>query len=207
MTGTFNSGTGTVNYNGPGGQSIKGTTYNHLTTSGSGTKVLQAATTVNGNLAITGNSTLLTNQFQISGNAAGTLSMDAGTNLLIGNPANSTIVSFPLNFTSSNILLNSNSTISYQANTSQTISALPVYGHLTTATSGAKILENNITVTGNLIIGTIGSLIGWFLMGFLKVETSNVFIEIAMAVTGAVIFFLLIGILRFRRKKTVEEEE
>ncbi len=80
--------------------------------------------------------------------------MDSGTSLLIGNPANATGVSFPSNFTSSNILLNSNSTVSYQANTSQTISATPVYGHLTTATSGVKTLADNTVVAGNLIIGT-----------------------------------------------------
>jgi len=80
--------------------------------------------------------------------------MDSGTSLLIGNPANATGVSFPSNFTSSNILLNSNSTVSYQANTSQTISATPVYGHLTTATSGVKTLSANTVVAGNLIIGT-----------------------------------------------------
>ncbi len=158
MNGSFNSGTGTVNYNGSAGQTIKGTTYNNLITSGLGTKVLQGAIAINGNLAITGNSTLLTNQFQITGNATGTFSMDPGTNLLIGNPANSTNVSFPLNFTSSNILLNSNSSVSYQANTSQTISAMPVYGHLSTASSGIKIPADNITVSGNLIIGTNTSL-------------------------------------------------
>ncbi|MCJ7446106.1 MAG: gliding motility-associated C-terminal domain-containing protein [Bacteroidales bacterium] len=151
--GTFNAGTGTVNYNGTGGQTIRGTTYYNLTTSGSGTKVLQAATTINGNLAVSGSSNLQTNQFQITGNATGTFTMASGTNLLIGNTAIATNVSFPANFITSNILLHSNSTVSYQANTSQTVSAEPVYGHLTTATSGAKTLADNITITGNLIIG------------------------------------------------------
>jgi uncharacterized membrane protein YeaQ/YmgE (transglycosylase-associated protein family) len=60
---------------------------------------------------------------------------------------------------------------------------------------------------GNLIIGTIGSFIGWFLMGFLKLQSPNVFVEIAMAVVGAVVFFLLVGILRFKRKRKDEEDE
>jgi len=54
---------------------------------------------------------------------------------------------------------------------------------------------------GNLIIGAIGSLIGWFLMGFLKVNTSNLFAQIAMAVMGAATFFLLMSLLKRKRRK------
>ena len=60
---------------------------------------------------------------------------------------------------------------------------------------------------GNLIIGAIGSLIGWFLMGFLKVEAPNLFARIALAVMGAVIFFLLMGLLKRKRKKTSEDND
>ncbi len=73
-----------VNYSGAGAQSVKGATYYNLTTSVSGTKTLQAAATVNGNLSITGTTSLLTNQFQITGNATGNLTMDSGTSLLLG---------------------------------------------------------------------------------------------------------------------------
>ena len=56
-------------------------------------------------------------------------------------------------------------------------------------------------LVGNLVIGAIGSLIGWFLMGFLKVNTSNLFAQIAMAVMGAATFFLLMSLLKRKRRK------
>jgi uncharacterized membrane protein YeaQ/YmgE (transglycosylase-associated protein family) len=59
---------------------------------------------------------------------------------------------------------------------------------------------------GNLVIGAIGSCIGWFLMGFLKVEAPNIFAQIAMAVVGAVVFFLVIGSLRRKKKKSDEDD-
>jgi uncharacterized membrane protein YeaQ/YmgE (transglycosylase-associated protein family) len=63
-------------------------------------------------------------------------------------------------------------------------------------------------LVGNLAIGAIGSFVGWFLTGFLKVQAPNIFAEIAMAVVGAIVFFLLVGMVRFLcKKKTSEEEE
>ena len=58
---------------------------------------------------------------------------------------------------------------------------------------------------GNLIIGAIGSFIGWFIMGFLKVETPNLLAQLAMAVVGAVVFFLVMGL--FKRKKGKKSDE
>jgi uncharacterized membrane protein YeaQ/YmgE (transglycosylase-associated protein family) len=60
---------------------------------------------------------------------------------------------------------------------------------------------------GNLIVGAIGSFIGWFLMGFLKVETPNILAQIAMAVVGAVVFFLAIGLLKRKKKKKEDDDE
>ena len=59
---------------------------------------------------------------------------------------------------------------------------------------------------GNLVIGAIGSCIGWFLMGFLKVEAPNIFARIAMAVMGAAVFFLIAGIFRRKKKKSDEDD-
>ena len=59
---------------------------------------------------------------------------------------------------------------------------------------------------GNLIIGAIGSFISWYLMGFMKVQAPNVFTRIGMAVMGAVLFFLAMGALRWKRKKKDEDE-
>lgn len=60
---------------------------------------------------------------------------------------------------------------------------------------------------GNLLIGAIGSFVGWFLMGFLKVEAPNVVSRIAMAVMGAVVFFFAMSLLRWKKKKKSDEDD
>jgi uncharacterized membrane protein YeaQ/YmgE (transglycosylase-associated protein family) len=60
---------------------------------------------------------------------------------------------------------------------------------------------------GNLIIGAIGSLIGWFVKGFLKIETPNLLAQLTMAVVGAVIFFLLMSLLKRKKKKSKEDDD
>ena len=60
---------------------------------------------------------------------------------------------------------------------------------------------------GNLIVGTIGSLIGWFLMGLLKIQEPTLLAQIALAVAGAVVFFLLVGAFRGKRKTRSKEED
>lgn len=50
--GTFTPGAGTVEWNAAGPQTVAAVTYNHLTLSGSGSKVIGAGTTVEGNLSI-----------------------------------------------------------------------------------------------------------------------------------------------------------
>ena len=60
-------------------------------------------------------------------------------------------------------------------------------------------------IIGNLFIGAIGSFIGWYIMGFLKIEAPNIFARIAMAVVGAVVFFLIMGALKWRKKKDDDE--
>ncbi len=59
----------------------------------------------------------------------------------------------------------------------------------------------------SLVIGTIGSLIGFFLMGFFKVESPNILTKIAMAVMGTAFFFFIVGLLRGTKKKKSEDEE
>jgi uncharacterized membrane protein YeaQ/YmgE (transglycosylase-associated protein family) len=60
---------------------------------------------------------------------------------------------------------------------------------------------------GNLFVGSVGSFIGWFLMGLLKIEAPNLLVQIVLAVAGAVVFFLLVGSFRGRRKKQSKEED
>jgi uncharacterized membrane protein YeaQ/YmgE (transglycosylase-associated protein family) len=60
---------------------------------------------------------------------------------------------------------------------------------------------------GNLAVGAIGSFIGWFLMGLLKIEAPSFLSQIALAVAGAVLFFLLIGSFKWKRRKQPRETE
>jgi len=150
----------TVIYQTNGAQNVSATpTYGNLTITGTGTKTLQGATTVNGNLSITGTANLYTNTFQITGNAARTFTMTAGTTLTLGNTGNGTNVLFPLNYTTGNILLNPASTVVYQAGGAQTVSAVPQYGNLTIATDGTtKTCNGDLTVNGNLSINGTATL-------------------------------------------------
>src|SRR4030042_3117200 len=91
-TGTYSVGTGSMNYNGSGAQTVRGVPYYNLTISGSGTKTMGAALTVNGNLAINGSAILATNTYQITGNLFGTFTMTAGTGLNLGNSGFATAV-------------------------------------------------------------------------------------------------------------------
>ena len=60
---------------------------------------------------------------------------------------------------------------------------------------------------GNLFVGAVGSLIGWFLMGFLKVQAPTLLAQVAMAVAGAVVFFLIIGLFKGKRRKAASKED
>ncbi len=162
LTSTNGGGTsaptaGTVNFNGTGNQNIGAYNYWTLYASGSGTKTLQAITTIQ-NLQIEGTSVLDAREFQITGNAAGNMSMGAGTGLILGSPGNTNNISFPSAFAAGNINLNTASTVTYTANANQTVSGVPAYGNLTILsgntgnrdrTAGAAIVINgNLTVQG-----------------------------------------------------------
>ena len=143
----------TVNYCANGTQTIFSTTYHHLTVSGSGTKTLAGNTTVNKNLTVSGSATLACSIYQITGNSTGVLNLASGTTLSLGNAGNAATVFFPTSFTTANISLNSSSTVIYQVNGAQTISAAPAsYGHLTIQAAGTKTLAGNIVVEGDFSI-------------------------------------------------------
>lgn len=143
---------GTVNYNNTGDQAIGNYTYWTLATSGSGIKTLQAATTVR-NLDIGGTSSLSTQQFQISGNAAGTLTVGDGATLSLGSTSSGINTLFPTNFSTANITLDNNSTVIYQSQGAQTISAAPSsYGNLSVAGGNTKTIANSIRVNNTLLL-------------------------------------------------------
>ncbi len=150
----FDASGNTVNYTRGGNQTIRLATYHHLTVSTSGTKTLGGAITVNGNLDVTSTSTttLACDVYQITGNASGTCTMASGTTMTLGNTGNATNVLFPSGFTNGNTTLNSASTVTYQNNSTQTVSSAPTYGNLTIATGSTKTLNGNATIGGNLTI-------------------------------------------------------
>ncbi|MBS1539442.1 MAG: hypothetical protein JSS73_02205, partial [Bacteroidetes bacterium] len=106
--GTLSPGTGTVNYNAAGAQSIGAyPTYNNLTLSGSGNKFLQLAiTTINGNFTLSGtaSTTTVNNTLSIGGNVAigdGTILNIANTNFSVtGTTTVGAGTSGQINFTS-----------------------------------------------------------------------------------------------------------
>jgi hypothetical protein len=146
--------TSTVTYQSTGAQTISNVpAYGNLSIATSGIKTLAGAITINNNLAIQGSATLATAQYQITGNATGTLTMDAGTGLTLGNTGNVANILFPSGYSAGNIVLNTTSTVTYQSSAAQTVSNIPAYGNLILSTDGTtKICNGNLTVNGNLTI-------------------------------------------------------
>lgn len=60
---------------------------------------------------------------------------------------------------------------------------------------------------GNLLVGSIGSFIGWFVFGFLNIADTNWIGSLVAAVVGAVVFFVVVGLFKPRKKKLKEESE
>lgn len=131
-------------------------TYRNLEIKGALDRKLDGLTTVT-NLSITGGATLDSREFQITGNAAGKMLMEPNTNLILGNPASTSAVAFPANFTRNNIDLQVGSTVTYtiapSASGNQPVSSVPIYQNLITQGAGhVKTLTGNTTVLGHLII-------------------------------------------------------
>jgi uncharacterized membrane protein YeaQ/YmgE (transglycosylase-associated protein family) len=59
----------------------------------------------------------------------------------------------------------------------------------------------------SLVIGVIGSFIGWFLMGFLGVDGSHLVVRIVMAILGATLFFFVVSLVKGKKKKKSEDED
>lgn len=98
--GAFTAGTGTVEYNATGNQTVAGLTYNNLTISNSGTKTLAAALTIGttGTLTINNGATLATANyaldFQGSFVNSGTLSAGSSPVTISGTAATQSIAGF-----------------------------------------------------------------------------------------------------------------
>jgi hypothetical protein len=139
-------------------QNVRNITYHHLTIDKpSYTATLLGATTINGDINVI-NGTFADGGFQITGNGTGFINAASGTFFTIGTAATATV--FPTNYLNANILLNTNSTVTYNSNVAQNISSVPTYGNLNlVATSSVtKTALGPIAVNGNLSIGTYNTL-------------------------------------------------
>lgn len=166
---TFNAESGTVTMDGNADQTISassgGLTFYSLRdsqVSQTDQMILANAITVT-DLAVT-EGTLNCQTYQITGNASGFMTMANGASLLLGSPLYSTPVAFPRYFTTSNTTLNSNSTVTYQADNTQDVSDTPTYGNLilssTSAPAGSPLtvagnLTNNTTLSGGVTSGVL----------------------------------------------------
>ena len=57
---------------------------------------------------------------------------------------------------------------------------------------------------GNILIGGIGSIVGWFLFGFLGLAATNLLGSVLQALIGAVVFFFLVSMVKPSRRKKNE---
>ncbi len=147
---TANTNPNTVKYNRAGIQTVKGITYHHLTLSGSATKTLGGATSVNGNLTIDAGVTLdvsgSDHALNVAGNWTnnGTFTPRAGTVTLQGGAAQTTSGTA---ITFNNLTINNSAGVTLGANIT--------VNNALTLTNG-KINTGSRTV----IIETAASLIG-----------------------------------------------
>ena len=170
---TFTPGANTVTFNSTtADQNINGTasnkTFNNFTVNKSGYSLKvggnTSSLTVSNNLAISAGS-FVDGGAQIIGNASGTFTMAAGTNLCLGGSSctvsSSTATTYPTLFTNGHTTLDAASTITYLSSSNQAVSSTPAYGSLNFAPSTGTptyTLQAATTVNGNLTIGSRATL-------------------------------------------------
>lgn len=158
-TGTLSTVSGsTVTYDGISGanRTLKSAIYHNLiinksvSTSELG---LNGDVTVNGDLTIASGD-LATNQYSITGNLTGTLSIAAGEKLTLGLTTNTNAVEFPSNFT--NLSIDPTSIVQYNSNASHDISNVPTYGNLVlnSGSTVTKTASGDITVVNDFTINS-----------------------------------------------------
>ena len=147
--GTFNAGTGTVNFNGTSTQTISASTFNNLIINkSSGSAVLTGNLIINGDLSLQAGifdlSTFTANRFSVGGN----LTLSNNTGLYLAGTNN-----FPNNFAANN--LNAGSTVLYNGSGIQNVAGVS-YGNLSFSNGGvnAKTLLASAIVNGDISISS-----------------------------------------------------
>lgn len=160
-TGILDAGyiTNTVSYDRAGAQAIKApaTSYYNLTLSTSGVKTLSAATTVNGDITVSGTATLADGGFLITGTAGKTFTLGSGTAYT---STKTTDPCFPTNMT---YALDNASTVNLNGTGTFTFTLFPTsFGNLLFGAGAASIktlpATTPITINGNLTINANNTL-------------------------------------------------
>lgn len=131
-------------------QYIKSATYHNLHLLSGGFRTMrQGDVSVNGNLIIGEENVFYTQEFQVYGNATGTLTMLNASELRIGRDVPAAINVFPTGFVRANIILNHNSLVTFNGQ-AQDISHEPIYENLAITNAGNKTITGDITINGYL---------------------------------------------------------
>ncbi len=146
------SGGGTVEYAGGNFTLPAQSTYNNLIVS-SGNKTLNTNKTINGNVSVTGGQLRIDAYTLNRSSVGGSFTLASGTTLRVRGSNN-----FPQNY--GTYTLDAASTVLYDYRINQTIKGI-TYGNLTLRrdNNGAQVsktLDGNVTINGNLTIGTSG---------------------------------------------------
>ncbi|WP_421890095.1 T9SS type A sorting domain-containing protein [Marinoscillum sp.] len=149
LSGSFVPGSGTVNFNGTGAQSVVGTTFNDLSVNkASGTLTLLDDLTINGDVSIQ-SGTVEVSTYDVSRSTeGGMVSLGAGATARFG--GNSLQIN---NF--SNLITDPTSTIEFYTTSSRLLPPV-TYGNLTITGGGAnaKIMAGPTTVAGTLTVSS-----------------------------------------------------
>jgi len=139
-------------------QYVKSTTYHNLYLLSGGFRTMrQGDVTINGNLTIGEENIFYTQEFQVAGNATGTLTMLSSSELRIGRNVAAATNTFPTNFVRANIILDESSLVTYNGQT-QNVSHEPIYENLAITNGYNKTITGDITVNGYLSM-TAGTLV------------------------------------------------
>jgi hypothetical protein len=140
--GSITSGGSTFTFNGTGGQTINGYTFNNLTIAkASGTATLNGAVFVNGNLTIS-SGLLDDGGNQITLNAGGMSNVNIGSTGVLKLGAAALATSFPLNINSSNVFFSPGSVVVYHAGLTQSINTSFSYRRLWLTTTGGNVTHS-----------------------------------------------------------------
>jgi len=154
--GTFTAGTGTVEWNASGTQTIAAVAYNNLILSGSGAKTMTGVSTINGNFTLSGTASATATTGITIGR---TLTLGSGTTFIAGNLIHNIKGDWTNN---GGTFTNSGSTINFNGTVDQIIggSNLTSFDKLSIGT-GSKVNLSIFTHTANtLTLGGLGTASG-----------------------------------------------